>query len=128
MGLGDNIRQINDVLKEKKSVQNTIRKINKENDEEQAEEEQLNSVIQELMNIYYSVKQQASLTNIQLNSFVIEPKNVKSSNAGTIRDPRVFLEYAKHHNEFSKRFDIEELSTDTGNERYRITEKNFEIR
>lgn len=127
MSLSHNLKQISDAFKEKKAVRKAINKINKSNDKERKEELTINSVINGLINVYLSVKEQARLTNIELEGVVIEPKNVLPSKAGTIQDARFLIEAAKNDPKFNSLFTLQKRSSQFGKEQYIMKEKKTEI-
>ena len=127
MSLTDNIMQIVDAFKEKRAVRTAINKINRTNEKERNDELLINSFTESLMNVYYSVKEQARLTNINLDGFIIEPKNVLISKAGTNNDPRVLIEAMAKNPKFQRRFLMTKRSNEFNQEQYVITEKHINI-
>lgn len=123
MAISDNIKQIAEALQERKSIKKAVNKINSENNKNRDAETLVNSVINGLMTTYFSVKDQASQSNIELNGMVIEPNRLTDTEIGTMRDPRVFLEMAKKNNRFNRLFTITKRNNDIGHEQYVIQER-----
>lgn len=127
MSLSHNLKQISDAFKERHSVRKAINKINKNNNKERKDELIVNSVINGLINVYLSVKEQARLTNIELEGVVIEPKNVLPSKAGTVQDARYLIEAAQQDPKFSSLFTLRKRSNQFGKEQYVMTEKKTKL-
>ena len=67
----ENFEQIAEARQERKSVRKAINKINTTNNKARSDEMLVNSVVAGLISVYYSVKDQAAQTNVELNGFII---------------------------------------------------------
>lgn len=123
MALRDNFEQIAEALQERKSVKKAINKINTTNNKTRSDEILVNSVIAGLISVYFSVKDQAAQTNIELDGFVIEPNNLSLSHIGDIHDPRLLIEMAQKDPQFNSLFTITKRNNDIGHEQYVIQER-----
>lgn len=123
MSLRENFEQIAEALQERKSVKKAINKINSTNNKTRNDEMLVNSVVAGLISVYFSVKDQATQTNIELNGFVIEPNNLTDSRIGDIHDPRLLIEMAQKDPRFNSLFTVTKRNNDIGHEQYVITEK-----
>ena len=123
MSLRENFEQIAEALQERKSVKKAINKINSTNNKTRSDEMLVNSVVAGLISLYFSVKDQATQTNIELNGFVIEPNNLTDSRIGDIHDPRLLIEMAQKDPRFNSLFTVTKRNNDIGHEQYVITEK-----
>ena len=113
MSLRENFEQIAEALQERKSVRKAINKINTTNNKARSDE----------MLVYYSVKDQAAQTNVELNGFIIEPNNLTDSRIGDIHDPRLLIEMAQKDPHFNSLFTVTKRNSDIGHEQYVIQEK-----
>lgn len=123
MSLRENFEQIAEALQERKSVRKAINKINTTNNKARSDEMLVNSVVAGLISVYYSVKDQATQTNVELNGFIIEPNNLTDSRIGDIHDPRLLIEMAQKDPHFNSLFTVTKRNSDIGHEQYVIQEK-----
>lgn len=127
MAIAENIKQIFDVLSEKNSVKKAIKKINSENEKEQDDELQINSAIYGLINTYFSVKNAAARTNIELNGMVVEPNMFNIALVGKNNDPRLIIKMAERNKDFNRLFTVTKQNNDLGKEQFVIQEKQSDL-
>ena len=125
MSLKDDINIIINAIKDRRSQSIMAHDLNKENKKEQQEETLVNSITNEMMNLFSMAEEKAQESRIELNGMRIEPKKVNGNIANTYKDPRVLFEAMKLDDNFSRSFDTRSMTNEKGNEQYVITKKKF---
>ena len=125
MSLKDDINIIVNAIRDRRSQAIMAHDLNKENKKEQQEETLVNSITNEMMNLFSMAEEKAQESRIELNGMRIEPKKVNGNIANTYKDPRVLFEAMKLDDNFSRSFDTRSMTNEKGNEQYVITKKKF---
>lgn len=125
MSLRDDINIIVNAIRDRRSQAIMAHDLNKENKKEQQEETLVNSITNEMMNLFSMAEEKAQESRIELNGMRIEPKKVNGNIANTYKDPRVLFEAMKLDDNFSRSFDTRSMTNEKGNEQYVITKKKF---
>lgn len=125
MSFKDNFMTIVNVIKDKRALKDMAKTLSKENAKQRELEAYTNSVAKELINIFYSVADKSSLSRIELEGMIIEPKKVIKKNEGSIKDPTVLIDAVQLDEQFNLNFDVKMIRSDDGQEQYLIKRKRI---
>lgn len=121
-------KDIQEAFLEKTQAQRTIGKIKRLTKQEAKDEHNVNSLINELENVFFNAKNSFSKQNVEIKGIIGHPNLSVITNKnkiGSKDDPRIYLESLDKNEEFNKRFRIQKGISDNGNEQYTIVEKEL---
>lgn len=128
MSLKQSLMDIKEAFLERTEIQRTINKIKKATKGETKDEVNINSLVNEIGNVYYSAKESFSKQNIEIKGMFGHPNLeliTSKKQIGSRNDPRVFLESLSKNKEFNKRFILQKGTSNQNKEQYMIKEREI---
>lgn len=128
MSWKQNWEAIKEAINERTEKNRTIKTIKKLTKKEAEDEDNSNTLVNELMHVYFNAKHSFNKQNIEIVGMVGHPNLNMVRNKkriGSRDDPRIYLETLDKHSEFNQRFEIEKNISNQNQEQYIIKEKRI---
>lgn len=128
MSWKQNWEAIKEAVNERTEKNRTIKIIKKLTKKEKEDENNSNTLVNELMHVYFNAKHSFNKQNIEIIGMIGHPNLEMVRNKrqiGSRDDPRIYLETLDRHSEFNQRFELDVNKSDKNQEQYIIKEKRI---